>query len=116
VRPYLGHAAAVVAPMRIARGIQNKVLEGMAMARPVVVSTKGLEGISARHGRDVLVADEAEDVARRVCDVLVRGEPDLGSAARETVRREYAWEGSTRRLLELVDGERNSECGMRIAE
>ncbi len=51
VRPYLQYAAAVVAPMRIARGIQNKVLEGMAMARPVVLTSLGLEGIEAVHGQ-----------------------------------------------------------------
>ena len=45
VRPYIGHADVVVAPMRIGRGIQNKVLEGMAMARPVIVTPQGLEGI-----------------------------------------------------------------------
>ena len=50
VRPYLAHAAAAVAPMRIARGIQNKVLEAMAMARPVVVTPDALEGIAAHPG------------------------------------------------------------------
>jgi sugar transferase (PEP-CTERM/EpsH1 system associated) len=116
VRPYLGHADAVVVPMRIARGIQNKVLEGMAMARPVIVSSKGLEGISARHGQEVLVADEAEDVSRCLCDVLRHGAHGVGLAARETVRRDYAWEGNARRLLDLVEGGRNAECGVRNAE
>jgi sugar transferase (PEP-CTERM/EpsH1 system associated) len=116
VRPYLGHADAVVAPMRIARGIQNKVLEGMAMGRPVVVSSKGIEGITARHGQEVLVADEVEDVKRCLCDLLRQGAPGIGLAARETVRRDYAWEGNARRLLDLVEGERDAECGVRNAE
>jgi glycosyltransferase involved in cell wall biosynthesis len=116
VRPYLGHADAVVVPMRIARGIQNKVLEGMAMARPVIVSSKGLEGISARHGQEVLVADEAEDVSRCLCDVLRHGAHGVGLAARETVRRDYAWEGNARRLLDLVEGGRNAGCGVRNAD
>ena len=47
VRPYIAHATASVAPMRIARGIQNKVLEAMAMARPVVLTAAALEGIAA---------------------------------------------------------------------
>ena len=59
VRPYLAHAAAAVAPMRIARGIQNKVLEAMAMARPVVVTPDALEGIAAQPGTEVLVAADA---------------------------------------------------------
>ena len=65
VRPYLAHATAAVAPMRIARGIQNKVLEAMAMARPVVVTPDALEGIAAEPGREVLLAEGAEAFAAR---------------------------------------------------
>src|SRR5438270_733322 len=56
VRPYLLHADAAVAPMRIARGIQNKVLEAMASARPVVATSDALEGIAAVPGTEVLAA------------------------------------------------------------
>lgn len=104
VRPFLSHAAAVVAPMRIARGIQNKVLEGMAMARPVIVSTKGVEGIPAQDRRDLLIAEGPEDFAGQVLKVLRTGAPGLGAAAREFVRRDYAWEDNGKRLLELVAG------------
>jgi sugar transferase (PEP-CTERM/EpsH1 system associated) len=45
VRPYLAHASAVVAPLRIARGVQNKVLEALAMARPVIATENALQGI-----------------------------------------------------------------------
>ena len=75
VRPYLKHAFAVLAPMRIARGVQNKVLEGMAMARPVLVSRKGLEGIAAGDGEEVLLAESAADY-RRLLGELIRGEHD----------------------------------------
>src|SRR5262249_13169349 len=47
IRPYMAHADVIVAPLRIARGIQNKVLEGLAMARPVIASPAALEGIDA---------------------------------------------------------------------
>jgi sugar transferase (PEP-CTERM/EpsH1 system associated) len=104
VRPYLRFAEAVVAPMRIARGIQNKVLEGMAMARPVVVSSRGLEGISAEEGKEILVADDAESFAEHVIGLLRRPHPRLGAAARDLVRRDYAWEASARRLLRVVEG------------
>jgi sugar transferase (PEP-CTERM/EpsH1 system associated) len=91
VRPYVAHATAAVAPMRIARGIQNKVLEGMAMARPVVVTPDGLEGIDAVPGREVLLArDEAEFAA--AC--LAATDPDaaeIGRAARERVLADYIW-------------------------
>lgn len=104
VRPYLRHASAVVAPMRIARGIQNKVLEGMAMGRPVLVTSKGLEGIEAKEGQEVLVADDAEDFAESLIRVLSDGDAGVGAAARALVCREFAWEASTRRFLQLVEG------------
>jgi sugar transferase (PEP-CTERM/EpsH1 system associated) len=104
VRPYLRYASGVVAPMRIARGIQNKVLEGMAMARTVLVSSRGLEGITAGDGVEVVIADKAEAFSARIIDLLINGEPDLGAAARRLVCRDYAWEGSEKRLLELVEG------------
>lgn len=59
VRPYVAHAHICVAPLRIARGIQNKVLEAMAMARPVVASPQAFEGVRATAGQDLLVADGA---------------------------------------------------------
>ncbi len=104
VRPYLRHAEAVVAPMRIARGIQNKVLEAMAMARPVVVTSKALEGIAARDGEHLLVADEAGAFAGRLEFVLGGGHPGMGAAARALMVRDYAWADSRRRLVELVSG------------
>jgi len=104
VRPFLRHGAAVVAPIRIARGIQNKVLEGMAMARPVVVTSKGLEGIAAKDTQEVLVADEPDLFARRVIDILASGAPQLGVAARAMMQRSYSWKTSGQRLAALVEG------------
>ena len=63
VRPYVAHATACVAPMRIARGIQNKVLEAMAMGRPTVVTADALEGIHAVPGTDLLLANGVEEFA-----------------------------------------------------
>ncbi len=92
VRPYLQHACAVVAPMRIARGIQNKVLEGMAMARPVVVSPQGLEGIDARPGVEVLLADGAEEFAGRIVQAIEAAHPGMGVAARARVQADFVWQ------------------------
>jgi sugar transferase (PEP-CTERM/EpsH1 system associated) len=109
VRPYLQHAAAVVAPMRIARGIQNKVLEGMAMGRVVLTTSMGLEGIDAVPGRHVLVADEAAIMAGQAIAAL-RGEHDvLGTAAREQIRARYDWRLATDRFLSVVAGDRTRE-------
>ncbi len=63
VRPYIHHATAAVGPMRIARGIQNKVLEAMAMGKPVIVTSGALEGIDAIPGRDLILADDADSFA-----------------------------------------------------
>src|SRR5918995_932964 len=66
VRPYVAHAAVAVAPLRIARGIQNKVLEAMAMARPVVASAEAFEGIDAVAGEHLIVEDEPAAYADRI--------------------------------------------------
>lgn len=93
VRPYLAHASAAVAPLRIARGIQNKVLEAMAMGRPVVVSRAGLEGIDATPGREVLLADAPDDFARACVWALSPAASAMGMAARALVLSEYGWAG-----------------------
>lgn len=94
MRSWLTAADVVVAPLRIARGIQNKVLEAMAMARPVVASPAAFEGIEAEAGRDLIVADGAEAMAAAVRELLA----DLcrclsiGQAARRLVVGSYSWE------------------------
>jgi sugar transferase (PEP-CTERM/EpsH1 system associated) len=91
VRPFLAHADVVVAPLRVARGIQNKVLEAMAMARPVVVTAEAFEGIRATPGEDLLVASTAEQMARSIARVLNQDYPRLGSAARAAIERNHDW-------------------------
>lgn len=91
VRPYIRHARAAVAPLRIARGIQNKVLEAMAMATPVVVSPQALEGIEAEPGRELVLAQDAAGFVEAVAALLGRGDNDMGLAARARVERKYSW-------------------------
>ncbi len=102
VRPYLAHARVVVAPLRIARGIQNKVLEGMAMARPVVATAQALEGIGARVGEEVLLADSADQFAVAVLSAADRD--DLGPAARARVLCDFAWDDNLARVDTLLEG------------
>jgi sugar transferase (PEP-CTERM/EpsH1 system associated) len=94
VRPYIAHAAVAVAPLRIARGIQNKVLEAMAMATPVVVSPQALEGIDAEPGSELVLAADAPAFADAVA-ALLAGRDDaaaaIGRAARARVQRSYSW-------------------------
>ncbi|HSZ53579.1 MAG TPA: TIGR03087 family PEP-CTERM/XrtA system glycosyltransferase, partial [Caulobacteraceae bacterium] len=84
VWPHLAEARVVVAPLRFARGIQNKVLEGLAAARPVVATTAALEGLDVVPGREALAADEPAAFADAVLQVLEgRAPPDLGARGRE---------------------------------
>jgi polysaccharide biosynthesis protein PslH len=93
VRPWLCDAHVVVAPLRIARGIQNKVLEAMAMGRPVVASPQAFEGIDAEPGRDLLVANGPEAEAQAVLGLLADplGAEAIGAAARARMEQRYAW-------------------------
>ena len=91
VRPYLAYADIVVAPLRLARGIQNKVLEGMAMGRPVVTTPQGLEGIDAHSDRELFVAGNAAAFAAAVQVALAPGAEKVGSAARHLMIGSYAW-------------------------
>lgn len=93
VRPYLQHAAVVVAPLRLARGIQNKILEAMAMGRPVVAAGACVEAIEAAPGTEILPAAEADDYLRCI-DLLLRA-PEraaaIGAAGRLRVLESYTW-------------------------
>jgi sugar transferase (PEP-CTERM/EpsH1 system associated) len=104
VRPYLAHAQVAVAPLQIARGIQNKVLEAMALRRPVVASTAAFEGIHATAGQDILVADGAAETARLVAEVLAGRHPGLGERGRRAVCTGHDWAATLRKLDEAFDG------------
>ena len=93
-RPWFDRSRAAVAPLWVARGIQNKVLEAMAMALPVVATPAAFGGIDAEPGRHLLVAEEPDRFARLVVRLLARPEEAarIGAAAREQVRRRYSWE------------------------
>ena len=94
IRSWIVAADVVVAPLRIARGIQNKVLEAMAMAKPVVASGCAAEGIHAISGEHFLVAGSVDDEARLVCELLENPERArrLGEQARKLIHSHYSWE------------------------
>jgi len=89
VRPYLAHAACAVAPLRIARGVQNKVLEAMAMARPVIASPQAAEGIRAEAGRDFILARGEAEFAQAVVAQL-HAASSLAQA-RDCILAHYDW-------------------------
>jgi len=103
-RAWLAAADVVAAPLRIARGVQNKVLEAMAMGRPVVASPAAFEGIEAEAGRDLLVADSAEDQARAIRHLLsdATRAAALGAAARRRMEDSYSWDARLAPLAALV--------------
>ncbi len=103
VRPYLARAV-VVAPLRIARGIQNKVLEGMAMARPVVASPQALEGLDVTPGDDVLEAKTPSEWVAAL-ERLWNSPAErrrLGDRARRLVEARYTWTARLQPLSSLL--------------
>lgn len=112
VRPYIAHACASVAPLRIARGIQNKVLEAMAMARPVIVSAPALEGIAAQPGSEVLLAENDHQFIDITCALLCTPRPEIGRAARSKVVEHYGWSSNLARIDDLLDVKRLHRAGV----
>jgi sugar transferase (PEP-CTERM/EpsH1 system associated) len=104
MRPYLAHARLAVAPLRIARGIQNKVLEAMAMGKPVLASPAAMEGIHIDTNLDTWVAVEPEDWAGAALAML-RDEatPAWSAVNRAFIERRYGWDRSLSRLDGLLE-------------
>lgn len=99
-RDWLAAADVVVAPLKLARGVQNKVLEAMAMARPVVASAAAAEGIDARAGEHLLVGEGAGPVLGLLGD-RVRATA-LGHAARKRMEERYGWDARLAGLPEIL--------------
>ncbi len=105
VRPYLAHAAAVVVPLRVSRGVQNKVLEAMAMARSVIATPCALEGITAEPGHDVVMATADDAFVAETTEILLGNKPHaIGTNARARVLDDYRWSASLARLEALIEG------------
>lgn len=105
-RPYLAHARAAVAPLRVARGVQNKVLEAMAMARPVVASRQAADGI--RPCAELLEwSTDVPETAARLLLKLLREPPPvaLGEALRAHVSRHYSWLENLARVEAILEGD-----------
>lgn len=116
MRPWVAGADLVVAPLTIARGVQNKVLEAMAMARPVLATPQAATGIAARDGFELVVAEGAEGLARQALALLhdpVRA-GNIGQSARSFVIRECGWDHVLAPLGQLL-GLGDSGGGARVA-
>jgi polysaccharide biosynthesis protein PslH len=93
VRPYLEEAEIAVVPLRIARGIQNKLLEAMAMGLPCITTSVAWRGLGLPDGEGALVADDAAGFAAHVMALLEDAERRrrLGERARRIVERTFSW-------------------------
>jgi glycosyltransferase involved in cell wall biosynthesis len=100
VRRHLAQAAVVIVPLRLGGGTRLKVLESMAMARPVVSTSIGAEGIDVAPERNILLADDPASFATAVGRLL--DEPDLaariGRTGRALVEAHYSWDMAAQRL------------------
>ena len=104
VRPWLVAADAVIAPLLLARGVQNKLLEAMAMARPVVASAAAAEGIDATPGEHLRVADDARGMAEAVGSLFDdrTAAAAMGQAARTRMIARYGWDARLAPLGEYL--------------
>ncbi len=104
VRDYLGNASVCIAPLRIAKGIQNKILEAMAMQVPVVATSQANNGIDAIHGREIMIADNADDFANATVMLLKSRllRQAIVKAARSLIEEKFNWERTLRKLNAVI--------------
>jgi polysaccharide biosynthesis protein PslH len=104
VRPFLSSAAVAIVPLRTARGIQNKILEAMAMGRAVVASPPAIEGLDVAVGKEILRADSPDEWHATILGLL--SDPgrreSIGRAARERAVTSYSWASHTAPLVSVA--------------
>jgi sugar transferase (PEP-CTERM/EpsH1 system associated) len=102
VRPYLAHAGVVVAPLKLSRGLQNKVLEGMAMSRPVIATSPAVQALNVSSGKELCIADDPASFAQTVIGAL--GEPAaIAANGRRYVEQNHDWTRNLAALDRLLD-------------
>jgi glycosyltransferase involved in cell wall biosynthesis len=111
LRPYLARATVAVSPMRYGVGIQNKLLEAMAMATPVVSTPQAIAALQVQPGRDLLVADTAQAIAEGVMALLTdeTQRHRVGQAGRHYVETNHNWNAAAEKL-EMVYQEVSAEA------
>ncbi len=105
IRPYVWRADIAIAPMRIARGIQNKVLEAMAMGKPVVATSQAFEGIEAEPGRDLMVTDaDPHAFAQKIIELWQDKNlaAIMGANARNAMIGRYSWHTQLEKINTLL--------------
>jgi polysaccharide biosynthesis protein PslH len=104
IRPFVAKAECCIVPLRIGGGTRLKIFEAMGMAKAIVSTPLGAEGLPVRSGRNILLADAPEDFAGAVVSLL--RDPDrrsqLGAAARKLVEDNYSWKKVTEKFIEAL--------------
>jgi sugar transferase (PEP-CTERM/EpsH1 system associated) len=108
VRPYLAHAIAAALPLRVARGIQNKILEAMAMEIPVLATPEAVFGIEPCPGFSPLIADTADELADEAIRLLT-GKKQEAISSRPCVLEKYNWDDNLQLLDELLEEDMSNE-------
>lgn len=103
VRPYLRHAGAAIAPLRIARGVQNKALEAMAMAIPLVVTAQVRDTLDHCRDDELITASTPEEFAAALGHLLRDGSAPMGMLARKRIVADYRWSSNLAKLDRLID-------------
>jgi glycosyltransferase involved in cell wall biosynthesis len=105
VRPYLAKAEVVVVPLRVGGGTRIKIPEAMAMAKAVIATAIGAEGLPFRNGRDIRIADQPEQFARAVTELLNNGplRDSIACAARDEVVNHHSWETVAARVESILE-------------
>ncbi len=105
VRPLMGHAKIFVVPIRVGGGTRLKILEAMAMSKAVVSTSMGAEGISYTEGKDIVIADKAQDFADKVVGLLENPSQmaSMGEMGRRLVCQQYDWNIIGEKLLNIYE-------------
>ena len=115
-RPYLDRAEIFVAPLRMARGVQNKLLEALAMGLPCVASTAARSGTAVADGQGILATDEPREFARHVIDLLgdSDGRAEMARRARAAAVANYRWEVQLACLDQVIAAVVSGHCGHQL--
>ena len=102
VREYMARASVLIVPLRTGGGMRIKILNALAMSKAVVSTSVGYEGIDAKDGRSICIADSSEEFAHRTIEVLKDGDrrEQLGAEGLKLIQEKYRWEQIAKRIEE----------------
>ena len=104
IKPYVYNSAVFINPIRTGAGIQNKILESMALGTPVVTTPVGVEGIEATNGKNILIADNEQEFAQKVILLLQNKKlnREIALNARKLIEEKYTWEKIFSKVEEVI--------------